>query len=225
MTKNILILQPIHPNSTDILRCFALGKPLSSEQQNFLEWHQQQLSSAEFDPVLKYYIESNKKRRKKYQTTFLLPHEELNKEDIQRLKKRIKIFLQNKNRQIVISITQKQFLQFKELNLHELIFWHGNQTLTGAPFFPGGIPPVIFFQWGNLFGVVKYVILSEEKSLKSNILIYFEDMVDRDLNRCVQEYTQRLDMALEQQNKILTNFAIEPPILDQFLIKTPVLKP
>src|SRR3990167_10243984 len=112
-----LILQPIHNSSADILQCFAGGKPLSSAQMQFLEWHQKQLSSAEFDPVLKYYIEYYKKHHQKnYQATFLLPHEELNFEDIQRLKKRIKLFIQKNAHRVAIGLSQKQFLKFKEYN-------------------------------------------------------------------------------------------------------------
>src|SRR3990167_990292 len=219
-----LILQPIHNSSADILQCFAGGKPLSSAQIQFLDWHHKQLSSAEFDPVLKYYLEYYKKHQKTFQTTFLLPHEEINFENIQLLKKRIKLFiLKNKNR-IVIELTQKQYLDFRKYNIHELIFWHGNQMLTGAPNIPGGIPPVIFFQWGNLFGIVKYLILADEKSLKSNILIYFEDLADRDVNQCVADYYHKLEMELSQQHEIISDYKIDSPTAEQFLIKPPRMK-
>lgn len=220
-----LILQPIHTTSADILKNFAGGKPLSSEQRQFLEWHQKQLSSAEFDPIFQYYIEYYKKhQQKKYQGTFLLPHEELNFEDMVRLKKRIALFIQKKANRVVIPLTQKQFLQFKQYNIQELIFWRGNQTLTGAPYVPGGIPPVIFFQWGNLFGVVKYVILAEEKALRSNILIYFEDMIDRNLDQCVVEYQRKLTQELAEQQEIISEYKVDSPTFDQFLIKPPVLR-
>ena len=102
-----LILQPIHNSSADILQSFASGKPLTSDQMRFLEWHQRELSSAEFDPVLKYYLEYYKKHhQKQYQATFLLPHEELNFEDIQRLKKRIKLFIQKNAHRVAIGLSQ-----------------------------------------------------------------------------------------------------------------------
>jgi len=220
-----LILQPIHNSSVDILQSFASGKPLTSDQMRFLEWHQRELSSAEFDPVLKYYLEYYKKHhQKQYQATFLLPHEELNFEDIQRLKKRIKLFIQKNAHRVAIGLSQKQFLKFKEYNAQELIFWHGNQALTGAPYLPGGIPPVIFFQWGNLFGIVKYLILAEEKALRSNILIYFEDMADRYLEQCVIDYQQKIKEELSQQYELVSEYKIDSPTLDQFLIKPPLLR-
>lgn len=209
--RESLILQPIHNSSTDILRSFATGKPLSGDQINFLDWHQKELSSPSFDPVLRFYLQLLRKRARRYHASFLLPHEELNFADIEKLKKRIQIFLKEKASQVTISLTEKQLLKFKELTSKELLFWHGNQFLTGAPFFPGGIPPVIFFQWGNLFGVVKYVILPGEKALKTNILIYFEDMQDRYLDQCVLDYNQHLENEIKLQKETLINHPAHSP--------------
>lgn len=214
-----LILQPIHNSSTDILKCFANGKPLSSDQTHFLEWHQKQLSGAEFDPVLKYYLQLNKSHPHKYQGTFLLPHEIINFEAIKKLKERIQLFLKQKAKNVSISLNQKQFQQFIEIGTKELIFWHGNQFLTGAPMFPGGTPPVIFFQWGNFFGIVKYLVLAGEKALKANLLIYFEDMQDRNLDQCVIEYNHRLTLEVEQQNTLLMQHDLNPEEHQHFLIK------
>lgn len=206
-----LILQPIHESSADILKTFAEGKPLTNEQQHFLEWHQKELN-AWYDPVLKYYLDSRRKKRE-YQGTFLLPHEEMNFEAIQALKKRIHATLRNKFSHAIIKINQKQFLTFKQLAVHELIFWRGNQFLTGSPFYPSGIPPVIFFQWGNLFGVVKYLVLSAEKTLKANILVYFEDLQDRELEQCVNQFNEHLKNDIQLQHE----FVLE----NEWVSKTP----
>lgn len=213
-----LILQPVHNTSTDILRCFALGKPISSDQRNFLEWHQKQLSSPLFDPVYKYYIESYKKE---LSHSFLLPSDFINAQSFQQFKKRLQLFLQQKMTNIPLRMTEKQFAQFKKVGMKELIFWHGNQLLSGAPFFPGGIPPVLFFQMGNSFGVVKYVILPEERALRANILIVFEDMHERNLNQCVEAYQKRMQLDLKHQHKILHQHKIEP--VEHFIIRTPRL--
>src|SRR3990167_1622086 len=223
--RQALILQQIHNSSADILRCFSMGKPLSSEQLHLLDWHQKQLSHASFDPVLKYYLERSKKQQKQYKTTFLLPHEEFKPDDILPLKKRINLFLQKNANRVVIELTQQQFLQFKEYTIPELIFWHGNQFLTGSPFYPGCIPPVIFFQWGNLFGIVKYLVLAGEKALKGNILIYFEDMQDRDVDQCVLNYDKQIQDELKLQNEILYDNKLDGASFDKFLIKVPTLKP
>ena len=214
-----LILQPIHNSSADILKMFVTGQPLSADQLNFLEWHKQQLSGPVYDPIYRYYIEKTK-RKHKYQTSFLLPHEIINKDAIEKLKKRLQIFLKEKHTRAVINVTQEQFLQFKQVNVAQLIFWHGNQLITGAPFFPGGIPPVIYFQWGNFFGVVKYVVLASEKTLKANVLIYFEDMQERNLDRCVLDYEKELQDDLQEQNKLVEEHKIEQ---NDFVIRTPTL--
>lgn len=220
MSKPQLILQPYHASTVDLLKCFAQGTPLSCDQLNFVEWHQQQLNSAEFDPVYKYYIESAKKKHA-VSKSFILS-EQFNAESIKQFKKRLNLFLQQKT-SVIFSLTQEQFEKFKELNIHELIFLHGDQLLTNAPFIPGGLPPVIYFQWGNLFGVVKYVILAGEKALKANLLIYFEDSQERNLDQCVLDYQNKLKTELELQKNILHDHKIEPPAFDHFIIKPPLL--
>lgn len=219
--RNTLILQPIHSSTSDILRCFVLAKPLSSEQRNFLARHQKLLSSPEFDTVLKYYLQADKKNE--LNATSLVPKETFTPVSIQLLKHRLQTLLANKACRAVVQFTPQQLANLQELSMPELIYWHGNQTLNGAPFFPGGTPPVLYFQWGNLFGIIKHLVLSEEKSLLANTLVYFEDLQDRDLNQCVLDYEQKLRHELEKQNQILFENKIEPASLSQFLIKTPTL--
>lgn len=221
INRPTFILQPVGDSSTEILRTFAHDKPLNPEQINFLNFHQKQLSSKEFDPILRYYLQRYTGDNK-FHTSFLLTHEIINHESIKQLKKRIQILLTNQPKKSVsIPFTQKQFLEFKQAGIGELIFWHGNQFLTGAPSFPGGTPPVLFFQWGNFFGIVKYVVLAEEKALKTNILIYFEDRQDRELDLCVKEYNLRIDSEKRQQHDLLLENKIEPVRFKEFLIKTP----
>lgn len=214
-----LLLQPIHNSSADILKCFMDDRPLSSDQLQFLDWHQKQLSNEKFDPVLQYYLKLNKTRPRQFQGTFLLPDEIMNFEAIQKLKERIKLSLNQNAKNVSISLNEKQYVEFMELNTNELIFWHGNQYLTGAPMFPGGTPPVIFFQLGNYFGIVKYLVLAGEKTLKANFFIYFEDMHDRKLDQCVIEYHHRLNDDLRRQNDLLLKQKLEPSSYHHFLIK------
>ncbi len=218
MSRPTLILQPVHNSSAEILRHFVEGKPLNSDQRNFLEWHQREISNTTFDPVLRYYLQHHNAQQ--YQGTFLLPHEALNFEGLQQFKKRLLASLRQNNR-IAVPMTQQQFMQFKAAGIHELIFWHGNQLLTGMPFYPGGIPPVIYFQWGNAFGIVKYVVLSGEKALKANLLVYFEDMEERHLEQCVKDYQLQLQKETELQNHLILEHRLPQEPLNQFLIKGP----
>lgn len=209
--KPTLILHPIHNSSADILKTFALGQPLSPEQLNFLAWHQDALSNGFYDPILNYYLKSYRQKRQKIATSFLLPHEEMNREAIELLKKRIQMLLKDKNVHPVISLTQKQYLQFREYAIKDLIFWHGNQFLTGAPFYPSAIPPVVYFQWGNFFGIVKFVVIEGEKTLKQNLLVYFEDMQERNLDQCVEEYQHHLQEEMKLQHEVVLQYNQEDP--------------
>lgn len=217
-----LILQPIHNTTADILKCFSLGVPLSCDQLNFVASHQHQLSSHEFDPVYQYYIESAKNKHKN-SGSFLLSSELLTTESMKKLKQRLSLFLQKKSSHVLIGLTHDQFLKFRELNINELIFWHGNQYLTGAPFFPGGLPPVIYFQWGNLFGILLHTFSANALELKPKAIIHFEDRFERNLEQCVDDYQKTMKNELKLQQTILNENKIEAPLFDHFIIKTPML--
>lgn len=165
-------------HSTLFLKTFnpSLAKRVAKNPKTFLSWHQLALSTI------------GMKLEKQNPSNFLIPNEKITPDAIRTLKARLGAMLMNKTSSIVLSMSPQQFFDFKKCSLEELVFYHGNQFLTGAPFFPGGIPPFIPFQWGNLFGVAKSSILSSEKSVKGNILIYFEDMRERELDRCVEDY-------------------------------------
>ncbi|GEM_PF-1585694 len=208
-TRPTLILHPLHQSTADIVHRFTLGKPLSPDQMNYIDWHQIELSDPQFDSILKYYLKSRSSHAAHLHTSFLLPHEIMNKESIELLKKRIAILLkENQSNRIVMQLTHKQFLEFKEYTIHDLIFWHGNQFLTGAPFYPSGTPPLILFQWGNNFGIIKYVVIAGEKAVMGNLLLYFEDMQERTLDRCVQDYNKRMEDEIKLQNKLFESHKI-----------------
>lgn len=264
MKPPTLIFQPFsHQTTTDIIRCFKQGNPLTPEQINFLYWHAPQLSSKAFDPVLFYYLTSrtgynfatkssqpsyNKMNREaltllkkrivamqettqinteKYHgatfdpvfqqytmvhhdykkelsttTSFLLPEEKINRKSITSLQKRLDVMLsQNPKHAVEIPVTQKKLLQFVKYTIQDLIFWRGNHFLTGDPFYPGGIPPLIHFQWGNYFGIVKYTVIAGEKAVMGNYLLYFEEMGERDLEQCILEYQKHKKEELRAANK------------------------
>ena len=219
-----LILQPVHNSSTDIVKCFALGKPLNAEQLNFINRHQKQLSSQGFDPICRYYLDE-KTLKSKLRHSFLLPFDELNFESLGQFKRRLQFFLTNNNHHVELKLTPEQLLKFKEVGAPELILYHGNQFLTGAPFFPGGIPPVLYFQWGNLFGVVKYVLIAGEKNLHANTLLYFEAMEKRNLDQCVLDYEHNLKHQQTLQDELLCQHRLDVEENRHFLIKPPQLMP
>lgn len=204
---------------SDILKCFGEGKPLSAEQMHFLRWHQRALSSSIADPVLKYYLKSTRKQPQQ-KLSVLFPKQKINDLTFQQIKQRVHTVLKNNLSHTDLKMTMQQYLQFKAAGIDELIFWHGNQFLTGAPFFAGGLPYVVYFQWGNLFGVVKFQVLSEDKALKGNVLIYFEDMQERYLSQCVADYTKHLQqsstptLAESQQETLIVqpNYSTTPTL-------------
>lgn len=212
--KKTLALKPNDYNYQSLMAKFADGAPLSCEQLNFLAWHEKSLSNPHLDPVMKYYLK-HYHRQYSEDHSFLLPSEILNKENIARLKQRLQLLLQTTKKHVELKFTPEQFKHLKTLAYNELILLHGNHFLSGAPFHPGGIPHIIFFQWGNLFGVAKYVVLAEEKALKSNVLIYFEDMGERLLNECVHDYQQTHANELKNQQQLQLSSQINPQLTAQ----------
>ena len=118
---------------------------------------------------------------------FLLHKSHFSPVDVKEFYQRLNLFLQNRKTGIKIQMTTEQFAQLSP-TFNELNYFYGNQTLTGAPFVIGGVPRLDYFQWGNLMGVVKYVELAEEKNLKANLMIYFEDIGDRTLQQCFKDF-------------------------------------
>lgn len=190
LKPNALIFKTIYASLAD-------AKPLSSQEWNFIYQHQRTLSSYYFDPVLSYYLKNQNRFHSK---SFLLPTEKLTKDSTKKLKKRLQLLLQTKP-SINMQTTGRQLKHFGRLNAKSLIFYHGNQFLTGAPFQLGGVPHTIFFQWGNLFGVAKYQILPGERILSSNVMVHFELLKERKLEQAVSEY---------QSNHQPTNFFASP---------------
>lgn len=205
MKTPALFLKPIDSLSHEIAKSFALGKPLTSDQINLLEWHEPQLSSAFFDPIYKYYIESIKKARDNSMLSVLDSSEQLTLEGIKKFKKRLQAALQKKATCTVMGFSNKQFLKFKKLTANELTFWHGNQFISGAPIAPGGITPVIQFQWGNLFGVARILTARSGKSLTTNAVLYFEKMNDRTLSQCVQDFNNSSKAQVAPEKSLLPN--------------------
>ena len=189
MTKQTLQHQPPHDAYHDILKKFFDSKPLSCDQLNFLRMHEKILSNPHLDPVLKYYLKHRAHHHEDH--SFLLPSNQMDKTSVDRLNRRLTILLKS-TQHAELRLKPEKFLQFRALTQDELIFYHGNQLLTGAPFIQGGIPQLIYFQWGNLFGVAKYALLPEETALNANILVNFELMQERQLKECVYAYERHL---------------------------------
>ncbi len=189
--KPSLVNQPNNYALKELLVNFAGGVPLSADQLNFLSRHEKILSQHGLDPTLKYYLKPLAKKAAEHHS-FLMHREKLDAEGATELRKRLSTVLSEKGQRVKLPLSHKQFLEFKNAAAPSLIFYHGNHFLTGAPFHPGGIPHILFFQWGNYFGIAKYVMLPEERALHSNVFVYFEDLHDRLLEQCVKEISKEL---------------------------------
>jgi hypothetical protein len=192
----MLLKQTLKHHPTDYIyneayASYAQGKPLRPDLLNFFYRHSGEMTDHRFTPIKNYYL-----RKQAEEHTFLLPHEKLNASSIQELKRRLQILLREKNASLQFKMKPEQFLQLRAMTVDELVLYHGNQFLTGAPFYQGGVPHTLFFQWGNLFGVAKYVVLPEERALRSNVLIYLENMHERYLDQCVNEYKHKIQETL-----------------------------
>lgn len=225
--KPTLIDQPHDSYASEILKTFENERPLSADQINFLAMHEKILSSYAFDPVIRYYLKGYRDKAKK-ELAFTLAQQKLTKPTVQHIKEYVQALLKNDLTHVDLKMTLEQFQHFKTIGIPELIFWHGNQFLTNAPFYPGGIPYIIYFQWGNtmgisesLFGVVK-LQLTANKLLKGNVHIYFEPMKNRTLYQCIKDYNHQMKLEPTQQNQL-----IETNRQDENLIHrpSPTLKP
>ena len=222
MKKLALTNQPPAYAYKSLLVNFGEGKPLPPELVNFLARHEKVLSNPQLDSALNYYLK-HLHNKTADGLSFLLRHEKLNLADIAQLKRRLQLLVKDKNAKVEFLMTPTQFSQFKFLNYRELILFHGNQFLTGAPFIPGGVPHLIYFQWGNLFGVAKYMVMPEEKALKTNVLIYFEDISDRQFVECIYQYNHKHVDEINQRQQLMPTPQPQPDVPARSAYQIPTL--
>lgn len=201
--KPTLLLQPIHNSSAGILQSFVESKPLTSDQLNFLFLHQSQLSDAKLDPAIRYYLQKAYDKQSKFRETFLLKDEILNFEAIQALKKRLLEALKTQKDHLVVPMSLQQLNKFRKLNENTIHYYHSNILIAAHFFYPRGVPPVIYFSWGKYFGVIKYVISAYLSKIETSVLVYFENMENRNLNQCINDYSQQLKDNIELQKEMM----------------------
>lgn len=179
-------------------------------------------ASTRLKHALRYYglLDTRKyKEVPKSKQNFILHHQKQTKDknelptiNADEIYERIKLMLEHEGQHIEFLITPEQLAP----NFNHIIKHHGNHFLTGAPFMHGGVPYIMLFQWGNLFGVIKFIELDDEKALKANILIYFEDMADRTLEECVADYKQK---EMKLLDKMPEPVICTPQVMPQFTLK------
>lgn len=211
--KPTLIDQPYGTFASDILKTFEDKKPLSADQINFLARYEKTLSSYALDPVIKYYLQGYHNKSKKREIAFKIANQKLDEHALQRIKHNVQQLLKNNVTHVDLKMTLDQFHHFKTIGIHELIFWYGNRFLTGVPFYPGGIPHLVYVQWGNLFGVVKLQMLMNQKAIKGNVYIYFENMQGRTLYQCIKDYSHLNELELSEQNKLKETERVEESLI------------
>lgn len=136
---------------------------------------------------------------------FLEHKKEFELEDVATFYHSLDSLLSNRNANVVYELTPQQFaaimptldVYLRNANDQLMIYLHGNQILTGAPVIIGGYPHLDYFQWGNLYGVVKYEMEEGEEVNEANLLIYFEDRHERNLEQCMHDLLHRLQHEAE----------------------------
>lgn len=160
------------------------------------------------DQDLKKYTELHNKPKKKLVATpnyFLLHKKKFSLEDVATFYHSLDKLLVGKNANVVYELTPEQFaaimptldIYVSNANDQLMIYLHGNQLITGAPLIIGGYPHLNYFQWGNLYGVVKYEEQEGEEVHEANLMIYFEDRHERKLEECMQDLLHRLQHQAE----------------------------
>ncbi len=210
-----LLHQPYANSIAAILHRFEDGKPLNSEQLNFLLRNEKILINHDLDLVFKYYLKQHT-QTPTHDLPLTLPHIKLDLQNTHQIKDAVNTLLKEKLTHVDLHMTVDQYLQFKAVGIHELIYWHGPQFLSRTSPFPTATPQVVYIQWGKLFGVVKMNTLDNSYILDGNVLVYFEDMQLRSLNQCVLDYMQhhKLELKPEPQHALTleeTPLAIHHP--------------
>lgn len=200
MKNPSLIPQPHDRWIANILELFEDGKPLSSEQLNFLLQNEKILKKHELDLVFKYYLRAHSDQPDQ-EVAFTLPPEKLNIDTLHEVRETIEVLLDDSITHIDLKMTLDQFMQFKSTCRNEMVIWHGPKFMPRTFAFPNATPRIIYIQWGKLFGVVKLHMYADNMLYDGYLLVYFEDMTLRSLNQCVLDYAQHHKLELTQSNQ------------------------
>lgn len=211
-----------HPHGlADIFKKFEAGKPLSSDQLNFITSHARALSNSTLDPVLRYYLKEHQLRPDKA-LPLTLSEKNLSAPGFQQVKQNIHLLLRNNLTHVDLQMTPEQFQHFKKMGGEELQFWHGEYCLPSSLFYHSGLPYRVYFQWGRLFGVVKFQLLSCGKRVEGKVLIFLEDRHEKSLHECIQAYTHKRKDEERLENQRIQSPFLEP-LVEQFKLPTPTL--
>lgn len=107
--------------------------------------------------------------------------------------------LLNQDKGLELMLTPQEFAAIRP-TIARIMYFHGNQALTSAPYFAGGIPQFVYFQWGNFLGVAKYASIGGERSSKGNVLVYFEELRERTLEECVLKHQNEQAQLVKEIN-------------------------
>jgi len=155
-----------------------------------------------------------KKQTTKTTNYFLAHKDELEYEDIDVFYENLETLLK-KTPSVVYTFTPQQFNDLKlafdiyaqQQDNQLLLYQHGNQTLTGAPYVIGGHPHLDYFLWGNLFGVVKY---TEQGGEEYNYHVYFEHKQERTLEQAMHNLLIKLEQQTEPAHTMESPEAAPP---------------
>src|SRR5574338_651080 len=106
--KALLELKNYPHGFTEILKKFEAGKPLSSNQLNFLASHERALSNSTLDPVLRYYLNEHKRHPDKA-LPLELPQQALTESRFQHIRQNIHLLLRNNLSRVDLQMTPEQF--------------------------------------------------------------------------------------------------------------------
>ena len=224
--RNSLVLQPSHNTYRDLLEYFRQEKPLPPVLVNYLNWNYRNLDSRNFRSLLRYYQIPT--AAKPY--AFELHDEKLDSHVLKQLKKRLEIAAEETPSGVEMRLTPEQFAQLRAIAAvtNEIIFWHDSPYsphLMGPRMFHGSIPHLVYIQWGDLLGVIKFEGVHRETEVPGNILIYFVSRRYRDTLQNLEEYRRRLTPQPSLQNIPPAQNLVETPQTSLYTTPRPILMP
>ncbi len=220
--KPSLIAEPYAHYIADILMKFENGKPLTNDQLNFLISHEKTLSNYALDLVIKYYLTAHQKTPDK-SLSFTIPQEEIDRENVISIRDAVQNLLSRNLTHIDLKMTFTQFLQFKKVGLHELVYWHGPQFLSRTFPYLRALPKIVYVQWGKLFGVINLFNPEGKVILNGDVLMYFEERNERSLTKCILDYSDTHKIEYRLANTPTPVDAPEPILINAPLHLTPNL--
>lgn len=136
------------------------------------------------------------------------PHFEY--EDVAVFYHNLKTLLGDTNAHVVYKLNSQQFTAIKtnfdlyvsRMNEQLIIYSFGEQIHLETSFIKNGDLHLDYFQWENLYGLVKIEKQKDEEISETDLLVYFADRHEKNLEQCIEDLLHQPQVQIQPEEEL-----------------------